>query len=128
PIGVVFPNLEPHAAGNTGIDHVWSFESGRPGPHVLLQSLTHGNEVCGAIALDWLLRESARPVRGTLSLIFANVAAYRRFDRADPFASRCVDEDFNRLWTTEVLEGPRNSVELARARELKPFYDRTDYL
>ena len=128
PINVAFPDLEEHAAGNAGIPYVWTFGSSRPGPHVLLQALTHGNEVCGAIALDWALREGLRPPHGTLSLVFANVAAYERFDPADPFASRCVDEDFNRLWTREVLDGPRDSAELRRARELRPLYDRADYL
>src|SRR5215468_5369256 len=127
-IEVSFPDLSRHASGNTGIPYAWSFTATRPGPHVLLQALTHGNEVCGAIALDWALRERLRPVRGTLSMVFANTAAYRRFDAADPFASRCVDEDFNRLWTAEVLDGPRDSAELRRARELRPLYDQTDYL
>ncbi|MGH8713991.1 MAG: succinylglutamate desuccinylase [Casimicrobiaceae bacterium] len=128
PIEVAFPDLARHAPGNTGIRYAWSFAAPAPGPHVLIQALTHGNEVCGAIALDRLLREGLRPVRGTLSLVFANVDAYNRFDRARPFASRCVDEDFNRLWTTAVLDGERVSAELGRARELKPLYDRTDFL
>ena len=128
PVEVAFPDLSAYERGNCGIPYVWTFASARAGPHVLLQALTHGNEVCGAIALDWALRERLRPVRGTLSMVFANVAAYRRFDASDPFASRCVDEDFNRLWTTEVLDGPRNSAELRRARELRPLYDRIDYL
>ena len=100
----------------------------RAGPHVLVQALTHGNEVCGAIALDWLLAKDFRPTRGTLSVCFANIAAYESFDRADPFASRCVDEDFNRLWTAEVLDGPRKTADLARARALRPLYERVDYL
>jgi predicted deacylase len=128
PIEVRFPNLDPYAAGNTGTPYVWTFAAGATGPHVLIQALTHGNEVCGAIALDRLLGEGLRPTRGTLSFVFANVAAYRRFDPTDPFASRCVDEDFNRLWTPAVLDGPRSSVELTRARELRPVYDRVDYL
>ena len=107
---------------------MWTFTSRRPGPHVLLQALTHGNEVCGAIALDWALREGLRPTRGTLSIVFANIAAYLRFDLTDPFASRCIDEDFNRLWTARVLDGPRDSSELRRARELRPVYNRIDYL
>ena len=127
-IEVPFPDLSPYAAGNAGIPFVWTHVASAPGPHVLIQALTHGNEVCGAIALDQLLREGLRPTRGKLSLVFANVAAYQRFDRTDPFASRCVDEDFNRLWTSSVLDGPRSSVELARARELRPTYDRVDYL
>jgi len=94
----------------------------------VLQALTHGNEVCGAIALDWVLREGVRPLRGTMTVVFANIAAYRAFDHSDPFASRCVDEDFNRLWSDDVLDGPRASAELARARALRPVYDRADYL
>src|SRR5215831_10574456 len=128
PIEVAFPNLDRWAAGNTGLPYVWTFAAERPGPHVVLQALTHGNEVCGAIALDWLLDTGFRPLRGTLSVCFANVAAYRTFDPADPFTSRCIDEDYNRLWDATVLDGPRESADLARARELRPLYDRADYL
>jgi predicted deacylase len=127
-IEVAFPNLDRWAAGNTGIPYVWTFASERAGPHVLVQALTHGNEVCGAIALDWLLDSGMRPVRGVLTICFANVAAYRTFDPAEPFSSRCVDEDFNRLWTPEVLESSRTSIELERARELRPLYDDVEYL
>ena len=128
PIEVAFPDLSRWAAGNAGIPHVWTFTAERAGPHVCLQALTHGNEVCGAIALDWLLAKDFRPTRGTLSVCFANVAAYLAFDPGDPFASRCVDEDFNRLWSANVLDGPRQTADLARARELRPLYERVDYL
>ena len=127
-IEVAFPKLDRWAEGNAGIPYAYTFAADKTGPHVLLQALTHGNEVCGAIALDWLLAEGMRPTRGTLSITFANVAAYRNFDAADPYASRCVDEDFNRLWTADVLDGTRQTADLARARELRPLYDRVDYL
>jgi len=127
-IDVPFPRLDRWAAGNVGVPYVSTFVSDKDGPHVLLQALTHGNEVCGAIALDWLLRQEFRPSRGTLSVCFANVAAYQSFDRTDPYASRCIDEDFNRLWTLDVLDGKRQTADLARARELRPVYDRVDYL
>lgn len=128
PIEVGFPDLERWSAGNVGIPYVWRFASGVPGPRVTLQALTHGNEVCGAIALDWLLREGFRPCRGTLTLVFANVAAYDSFDHQDPFAARCLDEDFNRLWDADVLDSERRTCELERARELRPCYDETDFL
>ena len=128
PIEVDFPDLDRWQAGNTGIPYVWTFVSDRPGPHVTIQALTHGNEVCGAISNDWLLRENVRPTRGTLTIAFANVAAYQSFNAADPFTSRCVDEDFNRLWTAETLDGQRQSADLVRARELRPVYDATDFL
>jgi len=127
-VDVALPDLERWAAGNAGIPYVWRFPAGASGPAVTVQALTHGNEVCGAIALDWLLRSGFRPARGTLTLVFANVAAYQTFDAGDPFAARCLDEDFNRLWDADVLDGARASRELARARELRPCYDATQFL
>ncbi len=94
----------------------------------LVTALTHGNEICGAIALDGLLRAGVRPRRGTLTLAFDNVAAYREFDPRYPIASRFVDEDFNRLWATATLDGQRRSVELERARALRPVVDDADFL
>jgi predicted deacylase len=127
-IEVPLPDLARWASGNTGIPYVWRMGSSRHGPHVVVQALTHGNEVCGAIALDWLLAGRFHPLCGTLTCVFANVAAYARFDPAAPYASRCVDEDFNRLWSDDVLESPRTSVELSRARALRPVYDAAHHL
>jgi len=126
-IEIGLPDLSRWSEGNTGIPYVWRFESERPGPNVTVQALTHGNEICGAIALCDLLSAAVRPTRGALTLIFANVDAYLAFD-PDPFASRCLDEDMNRVWTADVLAGPRQSRDLARARALLPIYDATDYL
>jgi predicted deacylase len=67
-------------------------------------------------------------VRGSLTLAFANVAAFERFDPKSPYASRFIEEDFNRVWRPDVLDGPRRSVELTRARELRPFVERADFL
>jgi predicted deacylase len=128
PIDVALPDLARYAAGNAGVPYAWQFHGARAGPRVTIQALTHGNEVCGAIAIARLLDGGLRPVRGTLTLIFANIDAYATFDASDPFASRCLDEDFNRLWTEDVLDGPRASRELTRARALRPLYDATDYL
>jgi predicted deacylase len=128
PIELEAPDIAPYRAGNTGIDYVTTLDSGRDGPHVMLSALVHGNEICGAIALDFLFREAVRPRIGKLTLAFANVAAYQSFDPQDPGASRFVDEDFNRLWSPAVLEGTRDSTELRRARELRPVVDEADFL
>lgn len=122
------PDIEPYRHSATGTEFVHVLDSGKPGPQVLVMALTHGNEICGAIALDRLLCSGAKPVRGRLVLAFNNVEAFRRFDPANPYASRFVDEDFNRVWTREVLDGPRDSVELRRARALRPFVEASDYL
>ncbi len=122
------PDIEPYRESNTGTPYVHRFESGKPGPDVLVFALTHGNEICGAIALDRLMQLGAKPACGSLTLAFANVAAFARFDPKNPFSSRFVDEDFNRVWTPATLDGPRDSVELRRARELRPFVEQADYL
>ena len=128
PVELEAPDIRPYRAGNCGIEYVSTFDSGKPGPHLMLAGLTHGNELCGAIALDWLLRQGVRPLAGRLTVAFMNVAAYARFDPANPSASRCVDEDFNRVWSAETLEGVRDSVDLRRARELRPLVDSVDAL
>ena len=128
PIELAPPDIGRWQHGNTGVDWVHRFESDQPGPQVLVQALTHGNEICGAIALDWLLGQGFRPLCGTLVLAFANVEAYLNFEVGDPFASRCVDEDFNRVWGDDQLFGTRDSVELRRARELQPFVDAAELL
>jgi predicted deacylase len=122
------PELGAHARGNAGIDYVHTFDSGRPGPHVMINALTHGNEVCGLYAVDRLLRWNARPARGKLTLSFANVAACARFSTDRPAATRWVDEDFNRVWSADQLDGPRDSTELRRARELRPVVASADLL
>ena len=59
-------DLSPYRKGNIGIDYVHRFESGRPGPHVLINALTHGNEFCGMVAAARLLDDGVRPLIGTL--------------------------------------------------------------
>lgn len=128
PVELEAIDISRYRRGNTGIDYVTTFEGGGPGPHVMLSALVHGNELCGAHALDYLMREGVRPQRGKLTLAFMNVAAYACFDPSSPAASRYVDEDFNRLWSIEVLDGSRDSVELGRAREIRPLVDTVDLL
>jgi predicted deacylase len=122
------PDIRAHRKSSTGTDFIHTFDSAVPGPHVMVNALTHGNEICGAIVIDRLLRQELRPVRGKLTLSFANVEAFSRFDPRNPYATRFVDEDFNRVWTPATLDGNADSVELRRARELRPFIDQADYL
>ena len=122
------PDISAYKAGNTGVDYFTTLNSGAPGPHVVVTAVVHGNELCGAIALDHLFREGVQPARGKLTLGFVNVAAFESFDPEDPRASRYVDEDFNRLWDAATLDGDRDSTELRRAREIRPLIDQADFL
>ena len=128
PIELTPPDIGVYRRGNTGIDHVTTLVSGRPGPHAVILSLIHGNEIGGAVAMDRLFRMGIKPTRGRLTLAFANTAAYRGFDAERPYASRFVDEDMNRVWSPEVLDGPHDSVELRRARQLRPVIDAADVI
>ena len=122
------PDLAPWLMGNSGVPGFSSFEAAEPGPHVVLIALMHGNEIAGAIVLDRLLRAGLRPSRGRLTLGFANLAAFARFDPAHPTATRFLDEDLNRLWESQMLDGPRQSSELDRARQIRPLIDTADVL
>jgi len=132
PVELHAPDISRWRPGYAGIDWLHVLDSGVPGPNVMVQALTHGNEICGAIALDWLLDEIAhhrwRPLCGRLVLAFGNVEAYARFDPRNPYPSRLVDEDYNRVWDDAQLFGTRDSVELRRARVLQPFVDEADLL
>ena len=122
------PDLAPWRDGNCGVPGFTSRTAAVPGPHVALVSLTHGNEIAGAVALERLLRGGLFPRRGTLTFGFANLAAFDRFDPAQPTASRFLDEDLNRLWDPALLDGPRRSLELDRARQMRPLVERVDVL
>ncbi|MGH8707974.1 MAG: succinylglutamate desuccinylase [Burkholderiales bacterium] len=128
PIEIAPPDIRPYRQSNTGVDYVHVLDSGKPGANVMVQALTHGNELCGAIALDYLFKERFKPQQGKLTLGFANVAAFERFDFDDPDRSRYVDEDYNRVWADAALGGPRDSLELRRARALRPFVDAADFM
>ena len=121
-------DLSRYRVGNTGIDYVHRFESGRPGPHVMVNALTHGNEFCGMVAVCHLLDSGVRPKIGTLTLSFANVAAYETFDPAKPFESRLITHNLNRIWSSAWLDGNEDSAELRRAREMRPAVAAADHI
>lgn len=129
PIEIEFPDIRPYADGTDGIPYVHTFDSGAPGPHVMVNAITHGNEVCGAIIVKELLDLKFRPQHGRLTLSFANADAYQGFDSNAPDESRFVDQDLNRVWTSEKLDDlSQNSSELRRARTLRPVVDSVDLL
>ncbi len=129
PILEVVPrDLSAYRQGNIGIDYVHRFESGKPGPHVLINALTHGNEICGMVAATHLLDTAVRPQIGTLTVSFSNVEAYETFDTAKPFDSRQLVHNLNRIWSAEWLDGPHDSPELRRARKLRPVAAAANHL
>ncbi len=121
-------DLSAYRHGNTGIDYVHRIDSGQPGPHVLINGLTHGNEFCGMVAVCHLLDSEVRPKVGTLTMSLANVDAYQTFEPVDPFASRQITHNFNRIWSAEWLDGDQDSAELRRARVMRPAVAAADHI
>jgi predicted deacylase len=121
-------DLSAYRQGNVGVAYVHRFESGRPGPHVLVNALTHGNEFCGMVAACHLLDTGVRPLRGTLTVSFANVDAYCTFDPQRPFESRQITHNFNRIWSGQWLDGEQDSVELRRARAMRAVVAEADHI
>ena len=121
------PDLSAWRAGNTGTEGVWRFDSGVPGRHVMITALIHGNELCGAWAIQGLLEAGVRPQRGTLTLAFCNLAAFDRFDAANHDASRFVEQDMNRQWSDERIDAA-DTQERRRAAQLRPYVAEADWL
>jgi predicted deacylase len=128
PIEYSWPDITRYADGNTGIPYVHTFDSGKPGRHVMVNAVTHGNELCGAVAVDLLFKLRIRPKQGKLTLGFSNFQAYNLFDPDNPWVTRQIDENFNRLWVEDRLDGDEDTVELRRAREMRPLFDVVDDL
>ncbi len=121
------PDISAWRTGNTGTEGVWRFGAARPGRHVMISALVHGNEVCGAWALKGLLEAGVRPQQGILTLAFCNLEAFDRFDPAAHDASRFVDEDLNRQWSLDRLDAGGTS-ERRRAAALQPHVAQADWL
>ncbi len=127
-VQIAAPDISPWIAGNTGIEGFTTRSSDKPGPHVALLAIVHGNEIAGAIVLDRLLRAGLTPDHGRLTFGFVNLSAFERFDARHPTVSRFIDEDINRLWDPLVLDSARRSAELDRARQIRPLIDTVDVL
>ncbi|MBF5004948.1 M14 family metallopeptidase [Diaphorobacter caeni] len=121
------PDLSAVRAGNTGTEGVWHFDSGKPGRHVLISALIHGNELCGAWALKDLLEAGVRPEQGKLTLAFCNIDAFDRFDPLNHDASRFVQQDMNRQWSDDRIDAA-DTAERRRAAALRPFIQQADWV
>lgn len=122
------PDIAAWELGNVGIPYVHRFDAARPGPHVAINALMHGNEYSGAVALATLLAAGVRPACGSLSFSFANVEAFAQFDPEFPIMSRYLDEDMNRVWAPASLADGAPNAERRRARQLWPHFAGADLL
>jgi predicted deacylase len=133
PVEIERPDISGWAQSNCGdVPYVHEFSSANAGSDVLISALVHGNEYAGAIAVHELLGALSsgrlKPRAGRITALFANVQAFQKFDLLRPDASRFIDQDFNRLWSMDVLHSTATNAELERAREIRPFVERATHL
>jgi predicted deacylase len=125
------PDITSIRQGNTGVSGVWRFDSDTTGPATLVTALIHGNEICGPWAIKDLIEslqaKKFRLARGSLTLALCNLEAFDRFDPNNLHASRFIEEDMNRVWSSDKLQS-NATLERRRANALLPFVAKTDYL
>lgn len=101
------------------------YDTGRPGPTVVIIAGVHGNEPSGIFAAQNILlslTERRVPLRGALVAVAGNLRALQD-------GRRFVSRDLNRLWTTEQVRRVRETdpafddVEQAEQRELLSVFD-----
>ncbi|QDH17852.1 M14 family metallopeptidase [Swingsia samuiensis] len=122
------PDMSAWEKTNSGVSGVIVFDSGKDGPDLVITGLVHGNEFAGGHALENLRKKNPFPQSGRLTLIAANLKAFKKFDITNPIRARYLDEDLNRLWSNDRLRSVSSSFELNRAKELLPFIERADLL
>ena len=127
PVQIRRIDIAPYRLSATGIDYLHSVDSGQPGPHVMVNALTHGNEWCGLHVVCRLLDMGLRPRAGRLTLSLANVAAYET-PGPDGTGQRFLERDFNRLWHDDLLAADTQSVEARRAHQMRPVVATVDRL
>jgi len=121
-------DLSPYKKSGSGVDYLHTFDSGKPGPHVMINAINKGNEICGSEAVATLLDNGLQPRRGTLTLSFANIGAYETLDVHNPGPAKFLDINFNRIWDDAVIDGDSDAYEIRRAREMRLVIRRVDAL
>lgn len=126
---IELPSADVVLGTNVGVSGVWKFSGQLPGPHRVITALMHGNEVCGAVAIAPLVTSPPHIERGSLTIVFLNLKAYRLISDETKDECRWYDEDMNRVWGRVVAGAtPPLSYECQRAREVLPHIADADML
>jgi hypothetical protein len=108
------PDISRWRDGGSGVDFVHVWDSGQPGPQVMVQALTHGNEFCGMVAACHLLDAGVRPLVGTFEIALEvvehrhdgdDVRAAAREQQLGPVGSSLVDGGVHRQRLVADVDG-----------------------
>ena len=105
-----------------GIMERYVFDSGQPGPSLLIMGGVHGNEICGPKAIRQVMSELA----GGLNLVQGKLVTVPVVNRlAYEQNVRFVDENLNRIFRRH--KDPQTNEQRV-ANEIAPLIDECDYL
>jgi predicted deacylase len=101
----------------------YNFSGRRPGRHLLVLGAIHGNETCGALAIERLvadlnLQKIVLEAGGLTLIPVCNPQAYKQ-------KTRYIEENLNRVFTK--YPNP-NSYEQKCANQLTNFFDKAEYI
>ncbi len=116
-----------------GVKGVFRIDSGKPGPVFGLTICTHGNEIAGMAAVNYLRNKysiSQKLLKGSIIIAVNNLKAAEKALKArteiERLKSRYIDLNFNRL-PKDLLRIVRdNRYEIKRAKELLPIWNMFD--
>ncbi len=116
-----------------GVKGVLRIDSGKPGPILGLTICTHGNEVAGIAAVNYLRNKyniSQKLLRGSVIIAVNNLKAAEKALKArteiGKLKSRYIDLNFNRLPKDLLKIGRDNRYEINRAKDLLPIWNMFD--
>lgn len=122
-----------------GIKGITCLDHGNPGPTVAIFGVTHGNEISGFEALEFLMEDmelAKREIHGKILLIVHNLKAYQGYRSAvednislKNIDFRCIDINLNRVFLDEFLDDPKHqdAYEIQRAKEIRKIIPEIDY-
>lgn len=97
-------------------------EGAKPGAEVVIVAGVHGNEPCGAVAMQSVIPQ-VEIKKGRVTFVLGNLKALDS-------GVRFVEQNLNRLFRPDegLSDAQRNSYEYRRSRELMPLFKQADYL
>ena len=116
-----------------GINGVFKFDSGNPGPVLGVTIQTHGNEPSGLATLWYFL--NVEPIEnllknGAVFFVINNIKATEKYFSAknddERRLARFVEVNFNRLPKDVMARKVENNYEVGRAQELKNIWSKFD--
>ena len=102
---------------------VFEFDSGNPGPSILIFGGIHGNEHCGVKAIKMFMKNlnSGRftLLNGKVTFAFGNIPALEQ-------NVRFIDKDMNRIFVDDNFDEFKGSSEYERVSFLKTLFEGKD--